>query len=309
MATNALTARFEAVRLFQQSRVDALKAKANAAFKRRSFAFAVRLYTDALVAAHAMEAESRDPLLVPLLSNRSSCYLRLGLPQPALIDAERCVELDAASLKGLHRLAAANQQLGLLAEARSALERALAIDTEPENRDALQSELARLAERALRAPPPAPPAAAEVHAAGTGGNLLLATLSDDLVAEVLCQVAERHGLVALLPVLQSCRAFYRGAADRGCGGLWHRLCAVRWPKLSEELRRESLAAMRAIGAAAAAPPPLPPASGASAPSRAGQRRPVRHAGGCAGRSPAVAAPRGRPWAQGVGRGEEGSRRS
>ena len=119
-----LTARFDAVRLqAQQSRVGVLKAKANAAFKRRSFAFAVRLYTEALVAAHAMAAESRDQLLVPLLSNRSACYLRLGLPQPALADAERCVQLDAAFLKGLHRLAAANQQLGRLAEAKSALER------------------------------------------------------------------------------------------------------------------------------------------------------------------------------------------
>ena len=117
-----LSERFDAVRLqAQQSRVGVLKAKANAAFKRRSFAFAVRLYTEALVAAHAMAAESRDQLLVPLLSNRSACYLRLGLPQPALADAERCVQLDAAFLKGLHRLAAANQQLGRLAEAKSAL--------------------------------------------------------------------------------------------------------------------------------------------------------------------------------------------
>ena len=261
-----LTARFDAVRLqAQQSRVGVLKAKANAAFKRRSFAFAVRLYTEALVAAHAMAAESRDQLLVPLLSNRSACYLRLGLPQPALADAERCVQLDAAFLKGLHRLAAANQQLGRLAEAKSALERALAIDTEPENHDALQSELALLAERTLHAPPPPPPPPAAADAAGTGGgSLLLATLSEDLIVEVLCQVAERHGLAALLPALRSCRAFRRAAADRGCEGVWHRLCTARWPKLSEELKRESLAAVRAIGAAAAAQQPPPPAAGASA---------------------------------------------
>ena len=262
-----LSERFDAVRLqAQQSRVGVLKAKANAAFKRRSFAFAVRLYTEALVAAHAMAAESRDQLLVPLLSNRSACYLRLGLPQPALADAERCVQLDAAFLKGLHRLAAANQQLGRLAEAKSALERALAIDTEPENHDALQSELAQLAERTLHAPPPPPPPPpAAADAAGTGGgSLLLATLSEDLIVEVLCQVAERHGLAALLPALRSCRAFRRAAADRGCEGVWHRLCTARWPKLSEELKRESLAAVRAIGAAAAAQQPPPPAAGASA---------------------------------------------
>ena len=123
-----LVARFQEIRITKEkSAVEALKAKANAAFRRRSTEHAVRLYTDAAVAAcalHDIDPAAALNLLVLLLANRSQAFLQLHLPSHAICDAEHCVRLDSAYVKGHARLAAACLALGQITRASEQLEQA-----------------------------------------------------------------------------------------------------------------------------------------------------------------------------------------
>lgn len=80
-----------------------LRAKANRAVQRKSYALAVRLYTDALgvPACRALRAV--------LHANRSTAYSNLGLCRAALDDGERAVELDPSYVKGYFRLGCARR--------------------------------------------------------------------------------------------------------------------------------------------------------------------------------------------------------
>ena len=110
-----LIERFRAVQLERQvTDVEQMKAKANAAFKRQSYEYAVRMYTDAVLATdalHAVDQSRARSLQVQLLSNRSRAYMELGIPLAAMEDAQRCLQLDPAFLKAYHRLAAAHTSL------------------------------------------------------------------------------------------------------------------------------------------------------------------------------------------------------
>jgi tetratricopeptide (TPR) repeat protein len=110
--------------------VSRLKAKANFAFKRRSYAHAVRLYTiAALKTVEKTEVEeaqdARATPLAMLLSNRSAAYLQLKLPRRALRDAEHALRLDPGYTKAYARYAAACTELGRLGQAKATLEEAL----------------------------------------------------------------------------------------------------------------------------------------------------------------------------------------
>ena len=136
-----LIERFRSVKLERSvTEVEQIKAKANAAFKRESYEYAARLYTEASLAALALfdvdpgrghsllvrpcqarAAPSRpgaSPELsprrakVPLLSNRARAYLELRMPLVAMEDAQQCLQLDPSFVKAYHRLAAAHTALG-----------------------------------------------------------------------------------------------------------------------------------------------------------------------------------------------------
>ena len=136
-----LIERFRSVKLERSvTDVEQIKAKANAAFKRESYEYAVRLYTEASLAALALfdvdpgrgrsllvrrcqarAAPSRpgaSPELSPrrakvqLLSNRARAYLELRMPLVAMEDAQQCLQLDPSFVKAYHRLAAAHSALG-----------------------------------------------------------------------------------------------------------------------------------------------------------------------------------------------------
>ena len=136
-----LIERFRSVKLERSvTDVEQIKAKANAAFKRESYEYAVRLYTEASLAALALfdvdpgrgrsllvrpcqarAAPSRpgaSPELSPrrakvqLLSNRARAYLELRMPLVAMEDAQQCLQLDPSFIKAYQRLAAAHSALG-----------------------------------------------------------------------------------------------------------------------------------------------------------------------------------------------------
>lgn len=135
-----LIQRFRTVQLERSiTDVEQMKAKANAAFKRESYAYAVRLYTEAFLAALALfgvdpgrgrsllvrpcHAHSTHPfrpaaewhcirVKVQLLSNRARAYLEMCMPLAAMEDAQQCLQLDPSFVKAYHRLAAAHTALG-----------------------------------------------------------------------------------------------------------------------------------------------------------------------------------------------------
>ena len=136
-----LIERFRTVQLERSvTDVEQMKAKANAAFKRESYEYAVRLYTEASLAALALfgvdPGRGRSLLVRPcharpahpvpshrlsgrrayakvqLLSNRARAYLELCMPLAAMEDAQQCLQLDPSFVKAYHRLAAAHTALG-----------------------------------------------------------------------------------------------------------------------------------------------------------------------------------------------------
>lgn len=61
-------------------------------------------------------------------ANRSLSYAQLGDWQSSLHDAERCVALDANSLKGWHHVSVASEHLGRLEQAVTAAKTQLSLD-------------------------------------------------------------------------------------------------------------------------------------------------------------------------------------
>lgn len=106
-----LTERYRMVHIEQQrAQINAMKERANAALKRRSFEFAVRLYTEAALACthlHVEDVSHATSLLALVLANRSLAYIHLALPRRALIDAQHCVRLNPGYARGRARYAAA----------------------------------------------------------------------------------------------------------------------------------------------------------------------------------------------------------
>ena len=98
-----LLERFQSVKLScERGAIEKAKLKANAAFKRKSHAYAIRLYTEAIGAACKLQqfddAAARK-LCAVLLTNRSFAYLQLQMPRRALRDAHHSATLDPDYIK------------------------------------------------------------------------------------------------------------------------------------------------------------------------------------------------------------------
>jgi len=91
---------------FNESEV--YKKKGNELYLAKSYVPAIEAYTSAI----RLCGNSAT-----LWANRSMCYLQIGDPQNALLDAEVCRNLDPKWPKGCYRLAAARLELGLYEDA------------------------------------------------------------------------------------------------------------------------------------------------------------------------------------------------
>lgn len=89
------------------------KAKGNEAFKAKQFDAAIAAYTEAI---------RLDGGQAPFYGNRSAAHLGRGTYAEALADAEQCVRIDPAYLKGYHRVYTAAAKLGSWARACAAIE-------------------------------------------------------------------------------------------------------------------------------------------------------------------------------------------
>jgi Flp pilus assembly protein TadD len=115
------------------------RAQGNEAFKLGDYQQAAVFYTEALT------LDDKDPALH---SNRAACFLKLGQAVRALADAERCVALDPAAVKGHFRRGVALMALDRPEEAAAAMARTL--DLDPRNAEAratLQLAQAKAARR------------------------------------------------------------------------------------------------------------------------------------------------------------------
>ncbi|KAG5187176.1 hypothetical protein JKP88DRAFT_267900 [Tribonema minus] len=100
------------------------KAAGNAAFASKDYSEAIRLYTEAI--------QLNDSNHV-YYSNRSACYASLGQHDEAAKDAQKCIELNPAFVKGYYRLSAAQLELGEVDKALEAVTEGL--KKEPSNAD------------------------------------------------------------------------------------------------------------------------------------------------------------------------------
>ena len=119
----------------------AAKAKGNAAFSAGQYDAAVTHFTEAI---------QHDPTDAIFFSNRSGAYASLNQPQPALDDAERCLQLNPSFIKGYGRKGQALFSLGRYADAKAAYEEGLKVD--PANA-ALKEGLEQVQSK-LSSPPP-----------------------------------------------------------------------------------------------------------------------------------------------------------
>ena len=119
----------------------AAKAKGNAAFSAGKYDEAVQ---------HFSEAITHDPTDAIFYSNRSGAYASLNQSQAALDDADKCIELNPAFVKGYSRKGHALHSLQKYSEAKEAYEAGLKVDA---NNAALKEGLEE-ATRALSSPPP-----------------------------------------------------------------------------------------------------------------------------------------------------------
>ena len=102
------------------------KAEADAAWKAGRFGDAVSKYGEAIGAAEGSGA-GRDVVKV-LYSNRSAANHKLGKFDAALVDAQKCVDLDAQWAKGFSRKGAALYSLRRFTDAYNAYNSVLRID-------------------------------------------------------------------------------------------------------------------------------------------------------------------------------------
>lgn len=101
------------------------RTQGNEAFKLGDFQQAAVFYTEALA------LDDEDPAI---FSNRAACFLKLGQAARALADADRCVGLDPAAVKGHFRRGVALMALDRPQEAAAAMARTL--DLDPRNSEA-----------------------------------------------------------------------------------------------------------------------------------------------------------------------------
>ena len=129
--------------------MEELRARGNAAFKANDFAGAVAFYTAAL---NDPSSTSQPTQAAVVLCNRSAAYLKQGLPQRALDDAEHSVALDGQSAKAHFRMALALRKLpARLPDATLACRRAL--ELQPQELSIANELESLLAEQKCQDPP------------------------------------------------------------------------------------------------------------------------------------------------------------
>jgi stress-induced-phosphoprotein 1 len=87
----------EKAKLYDPALAEQERTAGNDAFKKGDWVTAVKHYTEAI------KRDEKDPRAY---SNRAACYLKLAAIQEGLRDADKCLELDAAFVKGYLRKAA-----------------------------------------------------------------------------------------------------------------------------------------------------------------------------------------------------------
>lgn len=100
-----------------------LKQQGNDAFRASDFQQAAALYSLAL---------GEDPSNDVVLANRAQCWLKLGQPEKALVDAEECMRLAPGNVKGHFRKGLSLHALGRYGEAVQALAQAEKLDPKHE---------------------------------------------------------------------------------------------------------------------------------------------------------------------------------
>jgi stress-induced-phosphoprotein 1 len=106
------------------------KERGNALFKTGDFPGAIKEYSEAI---------KRDPEEAAFYSNRAACYTKLAEPALALADADKCIEIDPAFLKGYVRRGNSLLAMRKKKEAEEAFAKAAAIDpNHPEVQQGLQ---------------------------------------------------------------------------------------------------------------------------------------------------------------------------
>lgn len=125
------------------------KKEGNAAFGQKDFATAIARYGEAI---------ELDPLNHVYFSNRSLCHFESKDYRAAAADAEQCIRLEPGFIKGFHRLANAQCELGQLDEAVATIRRGM-------QKESSNSELLRLL-RKIKAKKSSAAQAARREAAG-----------------------------------------------------------------------------------------------------------------------------------------------
>ena len=105
------------------------KAEGNTAFAQKNFTEAIEHFTKAI------ELDPTDPVFY---SNRSACHASLASYEAALIDAEKCLELNPNFIKGYSRKALPLYKLNRTEEALKVLDQGLALD--PSNEQLLKDK-------------------------------------------------------------------------------------------------------------------------------------------------------------------------
>ncbi|KAI8867449.1 TPR-like protein [Ramicandelaber brevisporus] len=128
--------------------INDLKEAGNEAFRKKSYAHALALYSQALMISHQRPVWDPAGLLVDetskLLSNRSACLIGMERYAEALWDAEYVTRVQANWSKGWFRKGKALFGLERYAEAIEALEMALAYEDGPETRATLEQARKRV---------------------------------------------------------------------------------------------------------------------------------------------------------------------
>lgn len=119
-----------------------LKDKGNSLFKQQKYSEAVEMYTQCIELDHSNTSA---------FNNRAMAWLRLGMPNKAILDASRVLDFEPANVKALFRRAQAFEQMNKLSEAQQDLTTILHF--EPDN-IAARNELKSLNDRLARTQEP-----------------------------------------------------------------------------------------------------------------------------------------------------------
>ena len=93
----------------EHATLDQLRLEGKTAFSSGDYKRAISLYSEAINLSLARPSSPVD--VAVLHSNRSQCYLKLGKPNDAFLDAEECIKRDPSSWKGFCRRALAMKML------------------------------------------------------------------------------------------------------------------------------------------------------------------------------------------------------